>query len=185
MIFKETKIKDAYLIKPNLIQDKRGFFSRVFCNHEFEKRALKHHLLQCNISWNHSAGTIRGLHLQKPPQCEAKIIRCTSGAIFDVIIDLRPESETYLQWIGEVLSSENRNMLYVPERCAHGYQSLEDRTEVFYQTTEEYAPSLEEGIRWDDPFFKINWPLLPSFISEKDQTFLDFQGDVFSKDTND
>ncbi len=168
MEFKETKLKGAYIIDLELKQDHRGFFARTFCAQEFAAYNLKPAVAQCNLSFNYSKGTLRGMHYQLPPATETKFIRCTKGAIYDVIVDLRPGSETYLQHIGVELTEENRRALYVPEMFAHGYQALADETEVIYQVSEFYTPNTERGLRYDDPSLEIEWPLPISEISEKD-----------------
>ncbi len=172
MIFEETKLNGAYVIYPERIEDSRGFFSRVWCKKEFEQHGLITNLVQCNISYNKSRGTLRGMHFQEKPYQETKLVRCTAGVIFDVIIDIRPESSTYKQWLSVELSAENRTLLYVPEGFAHGYVTLVDDAEVFYQVSEFYTPGVERGIRWDDPLFQIVWPANDGFIvSEKDRTW--------------
>lgn len=168
MEFRETKLKGAFIVALEPRQDHRGFFSRTFCAQEFEAHNLKPTVAQCNVSFNYSKGTLRGMHYQLPPATETKFIRCTRGAIYDVIIDMRPESDTYLQHIGVKLSAENRLALYVPEMFAHGYQALTDETEVIYQVSEFYTPNRERGLRYDDPVLGIEWPLPISEISEKD-----------------
>lgn len=168
MKFEETKLQGAFIISLEPRQDHRGFFSRTFCAREFEAHNLRPAVAQCNISVNYSKGTLRGMHYQLPPATETKFIRCTKGAIYDVIIDMRPESTTYLQHIGVELSASNRLALYVPEMFAHGYQALTDNTEIFYQVSEFYTPNQERGLRYDDPALEIEWPLPISEISEKD-----------------
>ena len=155
MNFRELTLKGAYLIEPEKREDERGFFARVFCREEFQKRGLKTDLIQRNVSYNKRAGTLRGMHYQTVPYAEVKIVRCTAGAIYDAILDLRPESTTFGQWTSVELSAENRRLLYVPEGFAHGYQSLTDDAEVFYQTTAAYRADAERGVRWDDPSFNI------------------------------
>lgn len=171
MKFIETKLKRAYLIKPELLEDERGFFSRTFCQKEFEAYGLNPRIAQCNISYNKHKGTLRGMHYQAAPMAETKLVRCTRGAIYDVIIDLRPESPTYCQWIAEELNAENSKMMYVPEGFAHGFQTLKDDTEVFYQMSEFYSPEHARGVRWNDPAFGIEWPLNTKIISEKDKNY--------------
>lgn len=165
------RLKGAYLIEPEPIVDERGFFTRTFCRQQFQEKGLCSHLEQCSLSFNHKKGTLRGMHLQKAPHGETKIVRCTQGKIYDVIIDLRPESPTYKQWEGVILSADNRQMLYIPEEFAHGFQTLEDNTEVFYQISSPYVPSHASGVRWNDAAFGINWPLEVSVISLKDQHY--------------
>ncbi|KAB8334623.1 dTDP-4-dehydrorhamnose 3,5-epimerase [Scytonema tolypothrichoides VB-61278] len=171
MIFVETELKDAYIIDLEQKQDHRGFFARTFCAQEFEAHGLKPTVAQCNLSFNYKKGTLRGMHYQTLPAAETKLVRCTQGAIYDVIIDMRPESPTYLQYIGVELSAENHRALYVPEMFAHGYQTLTDSAEVAYQVGEFYTPGYERGLRYDDPFFNIQWPLEVTEISEKDKNW--------------
>jgi len=168
MIFVETKLKGAYLIELEPIADERGFFARSWCQQEFEVHGLNQNMVQCNISFNKKKGTMRGMHYQVAPHEEAKLVRCTKGAIYDVIIDLRPNSSTFKQWIAVELTAENYKMLYIPEGFAHGFQSLADNTEVFYQMSAFFHPESARGIRWDDPAFKIEWPENEQIISEKD-----------------
>jgi dTDP-4-dehydrorhamnose 3,5-epimerase len=169
MIFTETKMKGAYQIDLELQRDERGFFARSFCQQKFEAHGLKKIVAQCNVSFNEKKGTLRGMHFQIPPKAEAKLVRCTRGAIYDVIIDLRPGSSSYCSWVAIELTSDNNRMLYIPEGFAHGFQTLENNTEVFYQMFEFYAPDLARGVRWDDPEFRIAWPLPHPIISEKDR----------------
>ncbi|GAB1542614.1 dTDP-4-dehydrorhamnose 3,5-epimerase [Scytonema sp. NUACC21] len=171
MIFTETELKGAYIIDLDQKHDHRGFFARTFCAQEFEAHGLKPTVAQCNLSFNYKKGTLRGMHYQLPPAAETKLIRCISGAIYDVIIDMRPESPTFLQHIGVELSAENRRALYVPEMFAHGYQALTDGAEVVYQVGEFYTPGYERGLRHDDPFFNIQWPIEVTEISEKDKNW--------------
>lgn len=168
MQFKETSLAGAYVVELDVFEDDRGFFARGFCAEEFSKLGLKPEVKQANISSNHKKGTLRGLHYQMLPAVEAKFIRCTKGAIYDVICDLREDSPTYMQHFGVELTAENRRALYIPEMFAHGYQTLEDNTEVFYQVSEFYTPNVESGYRYDDPKLDISWPLEVSTISEKD-----------------
>lgn len=175
MIFKETKLKGAYIIELERLEDTRGFFARAWCKKEFEAHGLNPHFVQINLSFNKSRATIRGLHYQIAPHEEAKLFRCTRGAIFDVITDLRLESPTYLDWIGVELTADNRKMLYVPENCAQGYQALTDNAEVFYQVSQFYEPESERGVRWNDPAFGIEWPETENIIvSEKDRDWPDY-----------
>lgn len=174
MIFTETSLSGVFIIELHPMSDERGFFARSWCADEFKNYGLNPSLVQCNISYNRKKGTFRGMHFQAAPFEEAKVVRCTSGAIFDVIVDLRPESPTYRQHIGAVLSAENRRMLYVPERFAHGFITLEDETEVFYQMSEFYAPECAKGFRWNDPSFNIELPLEISVISQRDRNCPDF-----------
>ena len=175
MIFTETPLQGAYLIDLEPRADERGFFARAWCADEFEQQGLNSTVAQMNVSFNHSAGTLRGLHYQLPPHAEVKLIRCTRGAIWDVIVDLRQDSPTYREWFGASLSAENRTMLYVPENFAHGYLTMAPDTETFYQVSEPYAPGSEAGIRWDDPAIGIDWPDIEiKVISDKDASHPDF-----------
>ena len=171
MQFLETKLKGTYIIDPDCVEDERGFFARSFCKQEFERRGLCNEFVQCSISFNLLKGTLRGIHYQSPPQEETKLIRCTMGTIYDVIVDLRPHSKTLKEWIGVELSAHNRRMLYVPHGFAHGFMTLADSSEVFYQISPAYVPSSAKGLRWDDPALSIEWPGHPVMISERDKTF--------------
>jgi dTDP-4-dehydrorhamnose 3,5-epimerase len=175
MLFTETKLKGAFILDLELREDSRGAFARTFCQKEFEEHGLKPSVAQCNLSFNHKAGTLRGMHYQVPPAAETKLIRCTKGAIYDVIIDLRPDSPTYMQHIGVELTADNRRALYVPELFAHGYLALTDGAEVVYQVGEFYTPGYERGIRYDDPAFGIEWPMEITVISEKDASWTPFE----------
>jgi len=175
MIFTETDLKAAYIIELNKLQDDRGFFARTWCKNEFDSHGLNTVFVQANMSTNKIKGTLRGMHYQISPYEETKLIRCTKGAIYDVIIDLRPDSQTYKKWIGVELTSENYKMLYVPENFAHGFITLENDTEVSYQVSQFYAPGSERGARYNDPAFGIDWPSDVKVISEKDQNWSDFQ----------
>lgn len=168
MLFTETKLKGAFIIDVELREDYRGGFARAFCAKEFEAHKLKPVVAQCNLSFNHKAGTLRGMHYQIAPVCETKLVRCSKGAVYDVIVDLRPDSSTYKQYIGVELTEENRRALYVPEMFAHGYQTLTDHAEVMYQVGEFYTPGCERGARYNDPAFNIEWPHDVTVISEKD-----------------
>lgn len=169
--FFETPLKGAFVIDIDPISDERGYFARTFCKKEFELYRLKNDFKQCNISFNLRRGTIRGMHFQIPPYEETKLVSCINGAIYDVIIDLRQDSDTYLQWYSVELNAENQRMLYVPEGFAHGFQTLEDNTKVFYQMGEYFEQQSSSGVRWDDPVFGIEWPLPCEVISNKDQQF--------------
>ncbi|GFE69593.1 dTDP-4-dehydrorhamnose 3,5-epimerase [Chroococcus sp. FPU101] len=168
MQFIETKLKGAFIIDLEPRPDHRGFFARTFCAQELENHGLKSAIAQCNLSFNYRKGTLRGMHYQTFPATETKLIRCTQGAIYDVIVDMRSESPTFLQHIGVELTAENRSALYVPEMFAHGYQALTDGAEVLYQVSEFYTPGCERGLRYDDPLLGIQWPLRVSEISAKD-----------------
>ena len=174
MIFTETKIRGAFIIEPELLTDFRGFFMRSFCKEEFEKHGLETSIVQCNISYNEKKGTLRGLHYQSPPYEEVKIVSCTKGAVYDVILDLRKNSKTYCQWVSIELTDVNYKMLYVPKGCAHGFQTLKDDTVVYYQMTEFFHPECANGVRWDDPAFGIHWPLGVKIISDRDERFPEY-----------
>lgn len=174
MKFTELSLPGVYLIELDLIKDERGFFARSFCSKEFSQYGLCSRFEQCNISFNIQKGTLRGMHYQTGEQSEAKLIRCSMGTIYDVLLDLRPESPTYKKWIAVKLSATNRKMIYVPEGFAHGFQTLEDQSEIFYQMSVSFAPNSTGGVRWNDPAFNIQWPLPPSIISQKDQSYSDF-----------
>jgi dTDP-4-dehydrorhamnose 3,5-epimerase len=174
MIFKETNLQGAFVIEPEMLSDERGAFARIFCQKEFEGHGLNPNILQCSISINSKKFTLRGMHFQKSPHAEAKLVRCSRGMIYDVIVDLRPDSLTYMKWIPIEISFENKRMIYIPEGFAHGFQTLEDNTEVIYQMSQFYYPYESGGFRWDDPSFKIKWPTEPLVIAPKDQVFPDF-----------
>jgi dTDP-4-dehydrorhamnose 3,5-epimerase len=174
MIFHATRLPGVFEIHLELKPDERGFFARSWCESEFEGNGLKPRVVQCSISFNTRKGTLRGLHYQTTPYQETKIVRCTMGALYDVVIDLRPDSPTFKQWIGVVLTAANRNMVYVPEGCAHGFVTLEDDTEILYQMSEFYNPEAARGVRWDDPAFGIVWPHPAEVISERDRSYPDF-----------
>jgi dTDP-4-dehydrorhamnose 3,5-epimerase len=171
MIFTETKLKGAFIIEIDRREDDRGFFARAFCQKEFEAYRLNTMIAQANVAFNHKKGTLRGMHFQYPPAAETKLVRCTRGAILDIIVDLRPDSATYLQHIAVELNEGNRRALYVPERFAHGYQTLQDNTETSYQVGEFYTPSAEDGLLHNDPRLGLEWPLPVTVISAKDQRF--------------
>lgn len=170
MIFTETDLPGAYVVDLEPREDERGFFARAWCRDEFAAQGLSTELVQCNISYNRHKGTVRGMHFQNAPHAEIKLVRCTQGAIYDVIIDLRPDSPAHKRWIGVELTAANRRTLYVPKGFAHGFQTLADETETFYQVSDPYAPDSEGGVRFDDPAFGIEWPLgAPTVVSGKDQ----------------
>jgi dTDP-4-dehydrorhamnose 3,5-epimerase len=195
MKFVETQLKGAFIVELEKLEDERGFFARTYCRREFEAYGLNPNVVQCNISYNKKKGTLRGMHYQAPPYEEAKVVSCISGAIYDVIIDLRPDSPTYCQWISVELYSlgsahslklstdsahrspltADNKMLYIPKGFAHGFLTLTDDTEVFYQMSEFYMPEFARGIRWNDPVFNISWPIDVAVISAKDQGLPDFQ----------
>lgn len=177
MIFTETELPGAYVIDLERREDERGFFARTWCANELAEYGLDTRVAQCNLSFNPKEGTLRGMHFQNAPHAEVKIVRCTRGALYDVIVDLRPDSPAYKRWIGVELTADNRRALYVPEGFAHGFQTLVPDTEAFYQVTEFYTPTAEGGVRWDDPAFAIEWPEAGErVISEKDQAWPDFRG---------
>jgi len=171
VIFNETPIPGAYLIELEELRDERGWFARSFDIDEFERRGLEAAVVQSNVSYNESAGTVRGMHYQVAPATEAKLIRCIRGAIYDAVVDMRPESPSYGSHIGVELTAENRRALYVPEMCAVGYQTLTDGAEVLYQLSGFYAPECERGVRYDDPAFGISWPLPVTVLSQKDASW--------------
>ena len=184
MIFTETKLKGAYILELERREDSRGFFARGFCQNEFRAHGLKPTIAQGNIASNIKAGTLRGMHFQYPPAAESKLVRCTRGAIYDIIVDLRPESPTYLQHIGVELNEDNQRALYVPERFAHGYQTLTDKTDTSYLVGEFYTPEAEGGLLYDDPSLNLSWPLPVSVVSDKDQKFplyRDIEGELKRK----
>jgi dTDP-4-dehydrorhamnose 3,5-epimerase len=174
MIFTETKLKGAFVIDLERKKDERGFFARAFCQSEFREHGLKPVIAQANIASNLRKGTLRGMHFQYPPAAETKLVRCTRGAILDIIVDLRPESPTFLEHVAVELNDENMTSLYVPERFAHGYQALHDGTDTSYQVGEFYAPNAEGGLRYDDPTLGLQWPLPVSAASPKDQAYRPF-----------
>ena len=171
MIFTETKLKGAFIIDLDRKLDERGFFARAFCQNEFREHGLKPVIAQANLASNARRGTLRGMHFQYPPAAESKLVRCTRGAILDIIVDLRPESPTYLEHISVELNEDNMRALYVPERFAHGYQALRDRTDTSYQVGEFYTPGVEGGLRYDDPRLGLEWPLPLTEISDKDMSW--------------
>lgn len=174
MKFFETELRGAFIIDIEERSDERGFFARGFCRKELEEHGLNGNIVQANISYNKIRGTLRGMHYQKHPYEENKLIRCTRGALYDVIIDLREDSATYKKWIGVELTQSNHRTLYVPEGFAHGFITLEDDTEATYMVTQFYSPSSESGLRWNDPEFNIQWPVEPVVISEKDRNHPDY-----------
>jgi dTDP-4-dehydrorhamnose 3,5-epimerase len=173
--FEEARLKGAFIVEPDVFEDERGCFAPTFSQAEFERQGLDARVVQCNTSYNRKKGTLRGMHFQRNPMVEVKLVRCTMGSIQDVIIDLRPESPTYKQWTSVVLSAGNRKSFYIPERFAHGFQTLEDDTEVCYQVSQYYSAENAAGVRWDDPAFAIKWPPEEMrTISERDISFPDF-----------
>jgi dTDP-4-dehydrorhamnose 3,5-epimerase len=174
MIFTGTPLPGAYAIDLERLADERGFFARTRCRREFEAHGLNPDVAQCNVSVSHKRGTLRGMHYQAAPRAEAKLVRCTAGAIYDVIVDLRADSKMFKQWFAVELSADNRRMLYIPEGLAHGFLTLADNVEVSYEMSEFYAPECARGVRWNDPAFAIRWPLEITMISERDRTYPDF-----------
>jgi dTDP-4-dehydrorhamnose 3,5-epimerase len=175
MIFTETKLPGPFIIELEKFTDERGFFARAWCQDEFKAEGLQTTWAQANIGFSKKRGTLRGLHYQVAPYQEVKLMRCIRGAIYDVIVDLRPESPTYKQWLGVELSADNRQMLYIPAGFAHGYQALLDGSETFYQVSQAYTPGAEQGVRWDDPAFGIDWPIRENVIlSDKDKSWPDY-----------
>lgn len=179
MIFTKTKLQGALLIEPELLEDERGFFARIWDQKLFQENGLNSKVVQCSISFNKKKGTIRGMHFQVPPYEEVKIVSCTRGKIFDVIIDLRSKSETFKKWIDVELSAQNKKILYIPEGFAHGFQTLEDNTQVHYQISQFFSPEHSRGVRWDDKAFRIYWPLEKIIISKKDLSYSSFQDNAF------
>ena len=171
MKFIETPLAGLYVVEIEPLNDDRGFFARSFCARDFQAHGLEPTVAQCNISFNEKAGTLRGLHFQASPHEEAKLVRCTQGAIYDVAVDIRPNSRTYLKWYAAELTSENRRMMFIPHGFAHGFQTLVDKSEVFYLMSEFYHPESARGLRWDDPTLRITWPIANPIISDKDRTY--------------
>lgn len=171
MLYEETKLKGVFNITIDKKSDERGFFARLWDYNEFKNMGLNTNIVQCNVAFTKKCGTLRGLHYQENPNSETKLLRCTKGSIFNVIVDLRKNSPTYLQWDSLIISEDNYKMRYIPKGFANGVMSLEDNTELFYQVTEFYMPDAERGIRWNDPAINIEWPQTPSFISKKDQSW--------------
>ena len=175
MIFEQTKLNGIYVVEPKRFVDDRGFFAPAFSAKEFAVRGLESHFVENNISYSTNRGTLRGMHYQAAPDGQAKLVRCTRGAIFDVAVDLRPDSPTFKEWIGVELTEENRSMLYIPADCAHGFQTLVDDTEVFYMVSEVYVPESGRGFRWDDPAFNIKWPHVDQrIVIKRDQEYENF-----------
>lgn len=176
MHFTETKLQGTFIIEPERFEDERGFFAPAFSAAEFSARGLASVFVENNISYNKNRATLRGMHYQVAPYGQAKLIRCTRGAIFDVAVDLRPDSDTFKQWVGVQLSADDRSMVYVPGNYAHGFQTLQDDTEVFYMVSQPYLPDSSRGVRWDDPAFGIQWPLSDALkINKRDREYPDFK----------
>jgi dTDP-4-dehydrorhamnose 3,5-epimerase len=179
MKFVETKLSGGYVVELEPISDERGFFARSHCDQEFSAKGLAPRMLQSNVSWNPKKGTLRGLHFQKSPREEVKFVRCTRGRVFDVMVDLRPESPTFKQWFGAELTEDNRKMLYVPRRFAHGFLTLTEPAEVLYQVSQPFDRESATGVRWNDPAFGIEWPIEPALVSQADRSWADFERSPF------
>jgi dTDP-4-dehydrorhamnose 3,5-epimerase len=175
MTFHEIKLPGVFEVRLEPNSDERGFFARAWCQREFEAHGLDTCVVQCNISFNTRRGTLRGIHYQAAPHAESKLVRCTRGAVYDVVVDLRSNSPTYRDWMAVVLTAEMRNLVYVPRGCGHGFLTLEDDAEVFYQMSQFYNAESARGVRWDDPAFQIVWPEKVAMISERDRTYPDFE----------
>jgi dTDP-4-dehydrorhamnose 3,5-epimerase len=175
MNFTETPLAGAFIIDVQVIEDERGFFARTWAAEEFQRRGIDPTLFQCNLAWNKRKGTLRGMHFQRPPFQEVKIVRCTRGAVLDVIIDLRRDSPTFRQWTSVELDADSRRMLYVPKGLAHGYLTLTDDVEVYYHVSAQYEPTHATGVAWNDRAFGISWPFPPTVISEKDRGWPPFE----------
>jgi dTDP-4-dehydrorhamnose 3,5-epimerase len=172
VIYNETALEGSYILEVEKVEDERGFFARSWCKEELESHGLNADLAQCSLSFNYKMGTLRGMHFQIPPHGETKLVRCTKGSIFDVIVDLRVKTSTYMKWMGVELSADNRKMLYIPKGFAHGFQTLTDDSEVFYFISEAYHPEAVRGVHWNDPVFRITWPEVNErVISSKDQNW--------------
>jgi dTDP-4-dehydrorhamnose 3,5-epimerase len=180
VIFTETPLAGAFVIEPEPLEDSRGLFARTWCRTEFQERGLETRIAQCSTSLNTTRGTLRGMHYQGSPYGETKIVRCTRGSMYDVIIDLRPDSPTFTRHFGLVLTADNHRMVYVPTGFAHGFQTLEDGTELFYQVSEVYAPEYARGVRWNDPVFGIQWPDADRIIVDRDRDYPDFRPESFA-----
>jgi len=174
MIFIETELKGVCMIELEPLEDERGFFARTFCQDEFKRHGLNLNIVQCNLSYNRRKSTLRGMHYQAAPYGEAKLVGCIRGALYDVVIDIRPNSKSFKQWISVELTDENRRWVYIPEGFAHGFLTLRDHTEVFYQMSEFYRPEFSCGIRWNDPALNIHWPLEVLVVSDRDRNYPDF-----------
>ena len=174
MIFVETKLTGAYLVKLEPHEDERGFFALSWSEKDFAERGLESRVVECNVSFNRKKGTLRGMHYQAAPYSQVKLVRCTRGAIFDVIVDLRPTSTTFKQWLGFELSAENHHALYIPRDFAHGFQTLTDEAEIFYQMSDPFVPGSGRGVRWNDPAFGIDWPADARIINQRDADYPDF-----------
>jgi len=184
MVFTETPLIGAFVVDLERLEDDRGFFARSWCRREFDARGLNAELVQCNVSRNRLKGTLRGLHYQTAPYAEAKLVRCTRGAIFDVMLDLRPRSDTFLKYFGCTLSEDNHRALYIPEGFGHGFLTLTEESEVFYQMSQYYQPDAARGLRWNDPAFGIAWPEPVAMISDRDRSYPDFRADSPTESTS-
>ncbi|MBE0656968.1 MAG: dTDP-4-dehydrorhamnose 3,5-epimerase [Bryobacteraceae bacterium] len=174
MIFKSTSLQGVFEVEVEPHADERGSFARTWCREDFRMQGLNSELAQCSVSFNHRRGTLRGMHYQAAPHGEAKLVRCTRGSVYDVALDLRPDSPTFLRWAATELTADNRRAFYIPEGCAHGFLTLEDNSEVFYQISEFHHPEFARGLRWNDPAFGIAWPAEVTVISERDRTYPEF-----------
>jgi dTDP-4-dehydrorhamnose 3,5-epimerase len=179
MIFTPTTLPQVFLVDLEKHPDERGFFGRVFCEREFARAGLPSRMVQASFSWNRKRGTLRGLHFQWPPSREAKLVRCIRGSLIDVLLDLRPRSATRLQHLAVRLDAEERRAVCIPPGVAHGFQTLEDDTEILYQMSDYYAPELSDGVRWNDPAFAIEWPVSPVIINDRDAGYLDYDAERF------
>jgi dTDP-4-dehydrorhamnose 3,5-epimerase len=180
--FEPTALEGVFVVQLEIKEDDRGFFARTFCRSTFEDMGLDPAIHQCSISHNRRNGTLRGMHFQRAPHAETRLVRCTAGAIFDVVLDLRPESETFRKWTSVELTRENFKMMYVPKGCAHGFQTLRNDTDVFYQMSDPFSQNSATGVRWDDPAFGIEWPAVETrTISEKDRSWPDFSEATFRR----
>ena len=171
MQFRPLAIEGAFVIEPESAEDERGAFARIFCAETFKEKGLAYEFNQRSISFNLKAGTLRGMHFQKEPHAETKIVRCTAGAIIDVVLDLRRESSSFRRWVAVEIDASNRRSIYIPQGCAHGFLTLQDATEVYYEITPDFTPAAAAGVRWDDPAFQIGWPSKPVIIGEKDRNW--------------
>jgi dTDP-4-dehydrorhamnose 3,5-epimerase len=178
MLFQETELSGAFIIEPERFHDERGFFADVWSEEDFAKHGLSSRPVECSISFNYKRGTLRGMHYQAAPFGQAKLVRCTMGAVYDVIIDLRPGSSTFAKWTGVELTAENRRMLFIPKDFAHGFLTREDKSEVLYQMSDIYKPESSKGVRWDDPAFGIRWPEAVRIINDRDRNYPDLTGEV-------
>ena len=176
MRFEETALSDVWIVTPELKEDHRGFFARTWCEREFAAHGITDRWVQCSVSFSTKKGTVRGLHYQRAPHEEAKLVRCTAGKLYDVVVDIRPGSSTFKKHVALELSAANRKMLYIAKGCAHGFQTLEDATEASYQISESYSPDHADGARWNDPAFGVRWPIDDPIISDRDRAYPDFAG---------